>query len=195
MNTENIEYESLQDLELLQLLRRAAETSRRPEEPNRFPFGGPHGGEEGRGPHGPHGGEEGRGPHGGEEGRGHHGPHGPEHRPPHRERERVLSLLDETEGISQQKLALILGIRPQSLSELIMKLERDGLLLRSKNPEDRRETLVSLTEAGRQRAAEFEQQRRRREEDFLAPLTAEERSTLTGLLRKLLRGGELPEEN
>ena len=55
MNTENIEYESLQDLELLQLLRRAAETSRRPEEPNRFPFGGPHGGEEGRGPHGPHG--------------------------------------------------------------------------------------------------------------------------------------------
>ena len=107
----------------------------------------------------------------------------------------MLSLLDETEGISQQKLALILGIRPQSLSELIMKLERDGLLLRSKNPEDRRETLVSLTEAGRQRAAEYEQQRRFREEDFLAPLTAEERSTLTGLLRKLLRGGELPEEN
>ena len=163
-----------QDMELLQLLRRAAETSRRPEEPDRHPFGGPHG---------PHGGEEGR------------GPHSPEHRPPHRERERVLSLLDETEGISQQKLALILGIRPQSLSELIMKLERDGLLLRSKNPEDRRETLVSLTEAGRQRAAEFEQQRRRREEDFLASLTAEERSTLTGLLRKLLRGGELPEEN
>ena len=93
---------------------------------------------------------------------------------PHRERERVLSLLDETEGVSQQKLSLILGIRPQSLSELLGKLEKDGLLLREKNPSDRRETLVSLTPEGKERAAAFE----------------EERETLGELLTKLIASRE-----
>ena len=122
-------------------------------------------------------------------------PEGPWHRPgihggeqPHRDRERVLSLLDETEGISQQKLALILGIRPQSLSELLGKLERDGLILREKNPEDRRETLVNLTAEGRERAAVFESERARAGEAFLAPLSEEERETLAELLRRLLEG-------
>ena len=113
---------------------------------------------------------------------------------PHRERERVLSLLDETEGVSQQKLALILGIRPQSLSELLGKLEKDGLLQRTKNPDDRRETLVSLTAAGRERAAAFETERRRAQEAFLAPLSETERDTLAELLEKLLAGTEFPEE-
>ena len=78
---------------------------------------------------------------------GHHGPM--PGRPPHRERERVLTLLQESDGISQRKLALILDIRPQSLSELLGKLERDGLIRREKNEDDKREILVSLTEVGR----------------------------------------------
>ena len=121
-------------------------------------------------------------PHGGP---GHPGfePHGAA---PHRERERVLSLLDETEGISQQRLALILGVRPQSLSELLGKLEKDGLLQRSRNPDDRRETLVSLTPAGKERAAVFEEERRRSVEAFFRPLTEEEKETLSALLDKLL---------
>ena len=123
--------------ELTELLRRAARLSREGIEEGRFGMPPPPPGEgEERGPHGPHG-------HGGPHGNGPHGirpeggwPGGPMERP-HRERERVLSLLDETEGVSQQKLSLILGIRPQSLSELLGKLEKDGLLLREKNPADR----------------------------------------------------------
>ena len=160
--------------ELTELLRRAARLSREGMEEGRFGMPPPPRGEgEDWGPRGPHGhggpcchGHRGMGP---EEGR----PGGPVERP-HRERERVLSLLDETEGISQQKLALILGIRPQSLSELLGKLEKDGLLVREKNPEDRRETLVSLTPEGRERAASFE----------------EERETLGALLTRLLDGQE-----
>ena len=109
---------------------------------------------------------------------------------PHRERERVLSLLDESEGVSQRQLALLLGIRPQSLSELLLKLERDGLLERRKNPADRREVLVSLTGAGRERSADFESVRRRAAEAFFAPLSPEERETLTALLEKLVTGTE-----
>ena len=182
----------MDNFELIHLLRRAARLSRERMEEGRFgmpppPFPGeqPPEGEGGPGPFGP-------GPHGprpfGSGPRG-LGPCGPMERP-HRERERVLSLLDETEGISQQKLALILGIRPQSLSELLGKLEKDGLLVREKNPEDRRETLVSLTPEGRERAASFEEERRRVGEAFLAPLTEEERETLGALLTRLLDGQE-----
>ncbi len=168
-------------MELIRLLRRAARRSGHPG--GMDPMGEPpEAGEERRCPPGPHGmpGEGGPGP---------HGPFGPGG--PHRERERVLSLLDETEGISQQKLALILGIRPQSLSELLGKLERDALLTRTKNPEDRRETLVSLTPEGRERAAAYEAERSRAGESFLAPLTEEERESLAALLRKLLGPEEI----
>ena len=162
--------------ELTELLRRAARLSREGMEEGRFGMPPPPPGEgEKRGPHGirPEGGW----------------PGGPMERP-HRERERVLSLLDETEGVSQQKLSLILGIRPQSLSELLGKLEKDGLLLREKNPSDRRETLVSLTPEGKERAAAFEEERSRTTEAFLAPLTEEERETLGELLTKLIASRE-----
>ena len=190
----------MDNFELIHLLRRAARHSREGMEEGRFgmmppppPFGelppegeqrGPH--PCGPGPRGPH--PFGPEPHGmGPDGPCGRGPHG---MGPHRERERVLCLLDETEGVSQQKLALILGIRPQSLSELLGKLEKDGLLLREKNPDDRRETLVSLTAEGKARAASFEEERRRAGDAFLAPLTEEERETLGALLTKLLEGQE-----
>lgn len=186
----------MDDMELIHLLRRAAVKARRcggegrdPERPAP-PEGEGFGPGCGRGGHGPWGEDFGHGPHG--HGGGCRG-HGPgegmcHHHRPHRERDRVLSLLDDTEGISQQKLALILDIRPQSLSELLLKLERDGLLTREKNPADRRETLVSLTPEGKERAAEFEAERRRFGEAFFAPLTDEERETLGELLGKLLAG-------
>ena len=181
----------MDNFELIHLLRRAARHSREGMEEGRFgmmppppPFGAlPPEGEQrgphpcGPGPRGPH--PFGPGPHGmGPGGPCGRGPHG---MGPHRERERVLCLLDETEGVSQQKLALILGIRPQSLSELLGKLEKDGLLLREKNPDDRRETLVSLTAEGKARATSFEEERRR---------SGEERETLGALLTKLLEGQE-----
>ncbi len=159
--------------ELLQLLRKAALLSRRPPEgPERPPFGElpPFGAVPLREPVRPE---------------GRFAPPMPG-RPPHRERERVLSLLSESEGLSQRKLALILDIRPQSLSELLGKLERDGLIERRKNDGDKRETLVSLTEAGRLRAQAFEDAREDAVERFLAPLGAEERETLGGLLEKLV---------
>ena len=168
----------MDNYELIHLLRRAARLSRESTEEGRFGMPPPPPPLEGMEENGPC--------------RGGHGPHGPggHMERPHRERERVLSLLDETEGVSQQKLSLILGIRPQSLSELLGKLEKDGLLLREKNPADRRETLVSLTPEGRERAASFEEERRRAGETFLAPLSEDERETLGELLARLLAGQE-----
>ncbi len=181
-----------ENYELLQLLEKAAALARRPQmrrpalqgfgavplkEPERratWAAGGP---------------PEGFRPHGAP---GRFGPKGFPMPPdtPHRERERVLTLLSESEGISQRKLAVILDIRPQSLSELLGKLERDGLVERRKNEEDRREILVSLTALGRERAESSERAREDAAERFLSPLSREERETLSAMLQKLIFAAE-----
>ena len=100
-------------------------------------------------------------------------------------RERILRFIGEQEPISQNRLSELLGIRPQSLSETLKKLEQDGYIRRTKNEADKRETLVSLTDAGRQRQEEVQSARAEQVERFLAPLTEEERRHLFYLLAKL----------
>ena len=68
----------------------------------------------------------------------------------------ILELLSVTEGICQQKIASLAGIRPQSASEAIGVMEARGLIRRECGVEDRRTLLVYLTEEGeayRQQAA------------------------------------------
>ena len=126
---------------------------------------------------------------------------GPEHRPgppeggapdmppPDARREhgrgRIMGILDAHGSMSQAKLAELLDIRPQSLSELICKMEADGLVARNRTEEDRRQTIVSLTEEGSARVAAFREAHRRHAEQFLSPLTDEEKAVLASLLRKL----------
>lgn len=65
---------------------------------------------------------------------------------------RVLAVLKLQPVISQKELSYLLDMRQQSLSELLGKLERSGLITRAPSQEDRRVTMVSLTEAGREAA-------------------------------------------
>lgn len=68
---------------------------------------------------------------------------------------RLLTLLAaQPEGqLTQRALMEHMGIRSSSLSELVHKLERSGLVQRAECPADRRTALVSLTEQGRAKAA------------------------------------------
>ncbi len=101
-------------------------------------------------------------------------------------RMRVLTALEQTGAISQRKLAMILAIRPQSLSEMLTKLADEGLVVREANADDRRETLVSLSAAGRERAAAAENERAEFAKSFLSPLDDGEKEQLATLLEKLL---------
>lgn len=109
-------------------------------------------------------------------------------------RERVLRLIREEKGISQRKLAALLSIRPQSLSELLSKLEKDGYITRRQNPDDKREIFVELTETGEQRAQEVETVREQQAVDFFSVLSTEEQEKLSELLDKLLQSRK-PKEN
>ncbi len=100
-------------------------------------------------------------------------------------RGRLMGALCDHGPMSQSRLAELLDIRPQSLSELLVKMEGDGLIARAQSSEDRRQIIVSLTEEGSRRVSAFREMHRRHAEAFLAPLTADEKITLAALLKKL----------
>ncbi|OGO91707.1 MAG: hypothetical protein A2Y17_13090 [Clostridiales bacterium GWF2_38_85] len=105
--------------------------------------------------------------------------------PPHRAG-RLLTILNEEGSMNQRKLAEMLDIRPQSLSEVIAMFEADGLIVREANSEDRREFLVSLTEAGKETAVKIDSQRKKHADEFFSALTEEEKAKFLELLKKIV---------
>ncbi|MGV0869190.1 MarR family winged helix-turn-helix transcriptional regulator [Corynebacterium kalidii] len=67
---------------------------------------------------------------------------------------RVLHILTLRSPMPQKELAYMLGVRPQSLSELLGKLETAGFVERRRDDNDRRTFLVDITEKGREAASD-----------------------------------------
>lgn len=101
-------------------------------------------------------------------------------------RGRMLGLLHDHGEMSQSQIASLLDIRPQSLSEMLAKAETDGVIVRRQSTEDKRQTLVSLTELGQSRVETYRENHRRQAEEFLDPLTDDEKTALAEILRKLI---------
>ena len=93
-----------------------------------------------------------------------------------------LTIISQHPGITQKEIGEILSIQPASVSELLMKLERKGLVLREKDKNDRRSIKVQLTEGGYNHLAEPEAEMT----DPFQSLSAEEQEQLRSLLEKLL---------
>lgn len=73
---------------------------------------------------------------------------------PNRGQGRVLALLKLKPEISQKELTFLLNMRPQSLGELLVKLERSGLITRTPSEEDKRVMIVTLTPEGEKASAD-----------------------------------------
>ena len=67
---------------------------------------------------------------------------------PRRGQGRVLAILKMQPEISQKELSYLLDMRPQSLGELLSKLEKSGYITRTPSENDRRVMNIKLTEAG-----------------------------------------------
>lgn len=94
----------------------------------------------------------------------------------------ILTVISQHPGITQKEIGEILSIQPSSVSELLMKLERKGLVLREKDENDRRSIKVQLTEGGCNHLAEPGPEMT----DPFQSLSAEEQEQLRSLLEKLL---------
>jgi len=88
-------------------------------------------------------------------------------------------------GRSQQALAAQLEVLPSRLVALVDELERDGLLERRRNPQDRRHHALHLTPAGDERLKQIGRVAQEHGHDLLAPLDAEERMALGQILHRL----------
>lgn len=98
---------------------------------------------------------------------------------------RILMILQEAETITQRDLTERLGIQPGSASEILFKLESAGLIVRTRNEDDRRTTDICLTENGRALAKEALMQRKKRHEEMFSCLSEEEKQELLSLLERL----------
>lgn len=92
----------------------------------------------------------------------------------------LLSLMQE-DHVAQKNLADKLGLTAQSTAEFVKKLEQKDYVTREKLPSDRRVTIVSLTELGRQEANNALQNTM----PFLQVLSDEELDQLTIIVSKI----------
>ena len=97
----------------------------------------------------------------------------------------ILEVLSASNGISQQKIAEAIGIRQQAVSEAIAAMEQQGYVQKAPSPDDRRVTLIYITEAGASHMEEIIRLRTARAGKVFSVFTQQEKQTLMTLLNKL----------
>lgn len=99
----------------------------------------------------------------------------------------IVCLLAKQPGgeMSQQELGMHFDLKPGSLSEILSKLECAGIIERSRNPKDRRQLTIKLTEEGWDKARVDQAARIRFRERAFSALTHNEREQLADMLDKI----------
>lgn len=94
---------------------------------------------------------------------------------------KILLALSDNDNLSQKDLAERLSMTPQSMAEFVRKLEKRGLVSRKKSSSDKRVTIVSLTNEGRQET----ERRTQAIPKYLRVLNADELAQFNNILDKI----------
>ncbi|TKG70788.1 MarR family transcriptional regulator [Prauserella endophytica] len=97
----------------------------------------------------------------------------------------TLTSLAEQPATSQLALAKAIGYDKTRLIALLDELEHDGLIVRERDPADRRAQTVRLTPEGEARHAAAKADIRKMEIELLADLPPDEQGALRAMLTKL----------
>lgn len=115
----------------------------------------------------------------------------------------------ERHGLSESRLALLmrlsrhgemtlgelastLDMSPRNITGLVDHLERDGLVARQPDPDDRRAVRVQVSALGIERLSELGAEKNRSQDDLLAGFSDEELAQLRHLLLKLVQNMNAP---
>src|SRR3954453_14816980 len=98
----------------------------------------------------------------------------------------TLARVDEGRGVSQRRLMDELGLTSGTVSVRMDRLVAQGLVDRRPDPQSARNTLISLTDRGRELFERVVPAHLANERRLLSALSPDELERLAGLLRKLL---------
>jgi DNA-binding MarR family transcriptional regulator len=90
----------------------------------------------------------------------------------------ALSVLRDGRTFTNAQLARRSLVRPQSMNEVVVALERRGLIRREPDPDDLRRARTELTDEGRRVLAACDAELARLEDEMLGDLPAADRSRL-----------------
>ena len=104
----------------------------------------------------------------------------------HAGQERVLLCLGDHEGIGQSDLVTHLCVEPPTVTKMLQRMEKSGLIERSQDSEDGRAFFVHATEQGRALQEPILRVWDTLEEQMLANLSLTEQALLRRLLMQVL---------
>ncbi|WP_371590129.1 MarR family winged helix-turn-helix transcriptional regulator [Ensifer sp. YR511] len=97
----------------------------------------------------------------------------------------VLVALKNGEMLTQKELAAIAGVEQPSMAQLLARMERDSLIRRTRDPSDKRSSLISLEAEAYRRLEPGRDVLRGNNKEALAGLTPDEVRTLTDMLHRI----------
>jgi DNA-binding MarR family transcriptional regulator len=95
----------------------------------------------------------------------------------------VLMLLDDEGPLRISALTAASGVSQPAMTELVARLQREGLVTRLSDPQDARATLVDITARGRAHRVKLQKSKHDRLIALLDMLPAESRATLSLAMR------------
>ncbi|MGP3964028.1 MarR family winged helix-turn-helix transcriptional regulator [Nonomuraea sp. 3N208] len=96
----------------------------------------------------------------------------------------ALTVLRRRDGLSSAQLARNSFVTAQSMADMITALERRGLIVRRRDPDNRRALLISLTDVGHELLAAHDEAMDALEERMLSGLTPRQRRDLEVYLNR-----------
>lgn len=101
-------------------------------------------------------------------------------------RRRILVVLEKHHELLQKELQDILEVQSGSLSEIIIKMENDGLIEKAKSEKDGRHLVLRLTEKGLKEAEIARSEHDKNVEELMSCLTENQKEELNNLLSTIL---------
>jgi DNA-binding MarR family transcriptional regulator len=102
----------------------------------------------------------------------------------------VLTLVNANPNMTQKRLSQAVNVSPPNLAILLDKLEERGLIMRQRNPLDKRSQTLVLTPEGSRLCSRAEKTVSELEADATSMLSTEERAQLLTLLQKIFLQAE-----
>ncbi|MEM8923122.1 MAG: MarR family transcriptional regulator [Actinomycetota bacterium] len=99
----------------------------------------------------------------------------------------ALGTIDHRGPVSLGHLAKLEAVTPPTITRIVAKLEDQGLVQRTVDPDDRRIARVSITDIGRDQMVETRQRRNQWLATKLAEVTAEDAAAIHGAVDALER--------